>query len=148
MRRYTAPPDDQRCTATRLPLADGSSARCMRRATSNGMCAQHAKLRAQGQGDPAGAPTEHERVSSAPDTIRCPFANPQRRKQFDGMLKDYRLRSSALFHGNGRENRSNNIGEAFWRGWHGERFIWDKEAPLYVAYRAGSAIANALGRSS
>lgn len=45
MRRpFAAPPDDARCEATRKPLADGSLARCMRRATVGNLCAQHAKL--------------------------------------------------------------------------------------------------------
>ncbi len=73
-------------------------------------------------------------------TVHCTFRTPERRKQFAEMISDYRLRNSALFHFPAGENRSNNIGEAFWRGYHGERFVWDREAPLYVAYRAGAAI--------
>ena len=59
------------------------------------------------------------------------------------MLEDYRLRNATLFRFPAGENRSNNIGEAFWRGWHSERFIWDRESPLWVAFRAGQAIRKA-----
>lgn len=89
------------------------------------------------------------RVPSAPGPLPfanpvCPFANPQRRRLFDGMLLDYRHGNKTLFHSGGRENRSNNIGEAFWRGWNNESYIWDKEAALYVAYKAGVVIAKAV----
>lgn len=30
-----------------------------------------------------------------------------------------------------------------WRGVHGELFIWDEDSPIYVAYKAGVAIAKA-----
>lgn len=80
--------------------------------------------------------------------VRNPFKQPDRRKQFAGMVSDYTSRSPALFHKSGTENRLNNIGEAFWRGWHGERFIWDTQAPLHVAYRAGAAIAKATGSTT
>lgn len=77
----------------------------------------------------------------------CPFKDDARIQQFMGMVRDYRDHRSVLWNGPGGcyENRSNNIGEAFWRGWYGERFIWDKAAPLYVAYKAGAAIAKATG---
>jgi hypothetical protein len=78
-------------------------------------------------------------VPLAPN-VRCPFRTPERRKQFEGMVKDYRLRNRTLFRFPAGENRSNNIGEAFWRGFHAESFIWDREAPLFVAYRAGEVI--------
>ncbi|KVP96638.1 hypothetical protein WJ96_05280 [Burkholderia ubonensis] len=57
------------------------------------------------------------------------------------MLADYIAGKKALIREDGQENRLNNIGEAFWRGFHGERFIWDTAAPLYVAYKAGEALA-------
>lgn len=77
---------------------------------------------------------------------RNPFRSPARRKQFEAMLADYTAGKKALFREDGRENRLNNIGEAFWRGFNGERFIWDTEAPLYVAYKAGVAIAKVSGQ--
>ncbi len=80
--------------------------------------------------------------------VRCPFARVDRLKQFEGMVADYRMRNRALFHFPDRENRQNNIGEAFWRCWHGERFIWDKNSPLYFAFKAGAAIAKTTGSTS
>lgn len=77
----------------------------------------------------------------------CPFRTADRIKQFRGMVGDYQSHSGALWHGPAGcyENHSNNIGEAFWRGFHGKRYIWDKAAPLWVAYRSGAAIAKATG---
>lgn len=48
-RSYTAPTDDERCTADRSPLRDGSLARCMRRARQDGsgLCAAHARVLAR-----------------------------------------------------------------------------------------------------
>lgn len=78
--------------------------------------------------------------------VKCPFKDEARCEQFAGMVADYRARNATLFNRSAStENRGNNIGEAFWRGWHGERFIWDKAAPIYVAYMAGAAIAKATG---
>lgn len=48
-RAYTAPPDHLRCSAPRKPLADGSGARCMKRATRGPLCAQHHKKKQQDQ---------------------------------------------------------------------------------------------------
>jgi hypothetical protein len=74
----------------------------------------------------------------------CPFRNEARATQFAVMVADYRLRNASLFNrANDTENRGNNIGEAFWRGWHGEPFIWDRSAPIFVAYKAGASIAKA-----
>lgn len=86
------------------------------------------------------ADTTEERNKTA-KAARNPFRTPERCKQFDAMLKDYAAGRKHLFRADGAENRLNNIGEAFWRGFHGERFIWDTEAPLYVAYKAGVAVA-------
>lgn len=77
----------------------------------------------------------------------CPFRSAERAKQFRAALADYANRVPALFRKDGSENRSNNFGEAFWRGFNAERFIWSREAPIWVAYRAGAAIAKAEGRS-
>lgn len=45
MRRYTAPADSERCECDRMPLADGSEARCMkRRANGSRYCAQHTRI--------------------------------------------------------------------------------------------------------
>jgi hypothetical protein len=45
-RRYTAPPDDQRCRQDITLRGDGpgEGARCMRRAVVDGMCRQHAEM--------------------------------------------------------------------------------------------------------
>lgn len=43
-RKFTAPLDDQRCAADRKPLADGSEARCMNKATRGIYCVQHSPL--------------------------------------------------------------------------------------------------------
>lgn len=94
------------------------------------------------------AETIHKPGPYALRAVRCPFARADRRKQFDGMVTDYRLRNRALFRFPNSENRQNNIGEAFWRGWHGEPFIWDKDSPLYVAFKAGALIARATGSTS
>lgn len=87
-----------------------------------------------------------EQRKAAAKSARNPFRAPSRRKQFDAMLADYTDGKKALFREDGGENRLNNIGEAFWRGFNGERFIWDTEAPLYVAYKAGAAVAKASSR--
>lgn len=87
------------------------------------------------------APDTAEARKSVAATARNPFKVTERRKQFEGMMADYVAGKKHLYHADGRENRSNNIGEAFWRGFHGERFIWDTAAPIYVAYTAGKAIA-------
>ncbi|WP_157657768.1 hypothetical protein [Burkholderia ubonensis] len=86
-----------------------------------------------------------EQRKAAAESARNPFRTPDRRKQFDAMLSDYTAGKKVLIREDGRENRLNNIGEAFWRGFHGERFIWDTDAPLYVAYKAGVAIAKVSG---
>lgn len=45
-RRYTAPPDSERCECDRKPLSDGSGAWCMRRkAKGSRFCAQHTRLK-------------------------------------------------------------------------------------------------------
>lgn len=73
--------------------------------------------------------------------IRNPFRRPERRQQFEAMVKDYEGRNSALSRQDGRENQSNNIGNAFWRGYHGQLAAWiDPETPLHVAYVAGREI--------
>ncbi len=44
-RTYTARPDSERCKADRLPLPDGSEARCMRpRKRGSEYCAQHDRI--------------------------------------------------------------------------------------------------------
>lgn len=74
-------------------------------------------------------------------TIHNPFKRADRRKQFDAMVADYKAHNSALFHKNGLENQSNNIGNAFWRGFHGQMALWiDPQTPLHVAYIAGKNI--------
>ncbi len=73
--------------------------------------------------------------------MRNPFRNPQRRQQFEAMLSDHAARHGCLFHPDGRENHSNNIGQAFWRGYHGQLAAWiDRDMPLHVAYAAGEAV--------
>ena len=89
----------------------------------------------------ARAAVEHR--SAVAKMARTPFRTPARRKQYEGMVADYVAGRNHLFRPDGRENRRKNIGEAFWRGVHGERFIWDEESPIYVAYKAGAAIAKA-----
>lgn len=74
---------------------------------------------------------------------RCPFRRGDRRKQFAAMIKDYVDGNSALLYPDGRENRRNNVGVGFWRGFHDEPFIWDAKSPMRVAYWAGAAIAEA-----
>lgn len=70
-----------------------------------------------------------------------PFRTKDRRRQFDGMVSDFEQRKSVLFHADGSENQSNNIGNAFWRGYHGQLAAWiDPETPLYVAYAAGKQL--------
>jgi hypothetical protein len=86
--------------------------------------------------------TEGFRFSAA-QKVHNPFRATARRKQFDAMLQDYVQGKADLFRADGQENRRNNVGEAFWRGFNAERYIWDPEAPLYVAYKAGAALAKA-----
>lgn len=76
--------------------------------------------------------------------VRNPFKRADRRKQFDAMVRDYEAKNSALFHKHGGENQSNNIGNAFWRGYHGQAAHWiDPQVPLHVAYVAGREIGKA-----
>lgn len=80
--------------------------------------------------------------------VRNPFRREDRRKQFAGMVKDYEARNAVLFHKHGGDNQSNNIGNAFWRGYHGQLAAWiDPETPLHVAYVAGREVARAAGKN-
>lgn len=73
-----------------------------------------------------------------------PFKRADRRAQFDAMVADYQARNATLFRKDGRENQNNNIGNAFWRGYHGQAAHWiDPQVPLYVAYVAGREIGKA-----
>ena len=73
--------------------------------------------------------------------VRNPFRRPDRRKQFDGMVADWNAHKGVLFHKDGGENQSNNIGNAFWRGYHGQIAAWiDADTPLHVAYVAGREV--------
>ncbi len=81
--------------------------------------------------------------------IPNPFRRADRRQQFEAMLGDYAARAGALFHADGRENHSNNIGGAFWRGFHAQMAAWvDVDTPLYVAYMAGRQIAAAASQAA
>lgn len=76
--------------------------------------------------------------------LRSPFTDPERRAQFEELVTQYRLRDATLFAGMTDENRSSRTGEAFWRGWHSERFVWGRESKLWIPYRAGRLIRKAL----
>jgi hypothetical protein len=76
--------------------------------------------------------------------VRNPFRRAMLRTMFDSIVRDYESGHANLMSKHGQENRLNVIGEAFWRGFHNERYHGHPRAPLYAAYCAGREVAKAL----
>lgn len=84
-------------------------------------------------------------VPNVNSVIKNPFQTPARRAQFDGIISEYFRKAPVLFLVDGRPQKMNNVGDAFWRGMDGQPYIGHVEAPLYVPYKAGVAIKGAQG---
>jgi hypothetical protein len=73
--------------------------------------------------------------------MRNPYKQPLLVRAFDGALRAYAEHNKSLFAANGRENRQNWAGAAFWAGFHGEPAAAQPGSQKYAVYRAGVAAA-------
>jgi hypothetical protein len=79
------------------------------------------------------------------NTFRLPWA----RKEYEAVLMMYEYCHQNLFHSNGARNRSNGVGEMFWRGYEGVGAqMWDQGSKKLVdniRWRAGQDVAKTVG---
>jgi len=71
------------------------------------------------------------------------FKNPLLRKQYDACVTCYRNKHRDIVRPDGNPHRGNAIAVYFWRGYERVKVNWDansRAAPIYAAYRAGSAM--------
>jgi len=82
--------------------------------------------------------TTSENVSIA---MANPFRTTQSRKEYNNVCTMYGLKHPNLFRKNGERNKSNAVGEMFWRGYDGVGVdMWDSDSKKMIAYihwRAG-----------
>lgn len=79
-------------------------------------------------------------ASGSMKSVVCPFVDEARRERFEEVVALYRAGDPTLFDETKGENRSTKVGDAFWRGWHCERFAWGRQSKLRITYRAGQLI--------
>lgn len=75
--------------------------------------------------------------------VKNPFRSDSPRRAFDTVVGMYVDRHGDLFAKDGKENRRNNLGATFWKGYRGELCLVRKNTPLWVAYKAGEAVGRA-----